>query len=71
MPLNTSTIFSGLPPGMANTRPPERSKLAEAPTLGTDKAVNAPCPGGGGGGGGAWRRWNCRNMGANIEFNWH
>ena len=38
----------GVPPGLANARPPGRSKLAKAPPLGLTRLANAPrLPGGG------------------------
>ena len=41
----------GVPPGLANARPPGRAKLAKAPPPGLTRLANAPrLPGGGGGG---------------------
>ena len=40
----------GVPPGLANARPPGRAKLAKAPPPGLTRLANAPrLPGGGGG----------------------
>ena len=58
--LKTSTNFSGVPPGLANARPPGRAKLGKAPAPGLTRRANAPqLPRwGGGGGGGTGRSWN-------------
>ena len=43
----------GVPPGLANARPPGRAKLAKAPPSGLTRLANVPrLPEGGGGGGG-------------------
>ena len=51
---NVRVKSPGVPPGLANARPPGRAKLAKAPPPGLTRLANAPrLPGGGAG-----RRWN-------------
>ena len=42
MPLKTSTIFSGAPPGFANVRARGRATLTKAPFQGLTRRANAP-----------------------------